>query len=165
MEFRHLKFTYSEFDAKDEIGKDISDLIEYAKKSAQNAYAPYSNFKVGAAVRLKSGKIVHGANVENAAFPSGICAERAALSNAVSNNPGDVPVEIAIAAITEKGYTDEPVSPCGNCRQVLAEEEMKNGTPVRIILYGRKKTIIIERSADLLPLQFNIRNLRPGPLS
>ena len=165
MEFKDVKFRYREFFDKDEVESDISELIEYAKKSAQNAYAPYSGFKVGAAVRLKSGIIVTGANVENAAFPSGICAERNALSSAVSNNPGDVPVEIAIAAITEIGYTDEPVPPCGNCRQVLAEEEIKSGMPVRVILYGLKKTIIIERSADLLPLQFNIRNLRPDPLS
>ena len=165
MRSRNFTYSYSEFEKEDRLESDISELIEYARKSALNAYAPYSGFRVGAAVRLKSGKIITGTNVENAAFPSGICAERNALANSVSNNPGDVPVAIAIAAMKGDSYTDEPVTPCGNCRQVLAEEEMKNGTPVKLILSGSKKTFIIESSRDLLPLQFNLKNFRPDPLS
>lgn len=165
MKSRNITCSYSEFEQGDRLESDVSELIEYARKSALNAYAPYSGFRVGAAVRLKSGKIVTGTNVENAAFPSGICAERNALANSVSNNPGDVPVAIAISAMNRDGYTEEPVTPCGNCRQVLAEEEMKNGIPVKLILSGSRKTLIIESSLDLLPLQFNLKILRPDPLS
>jgi cytidine deaminase len=114
---------------------------------------------VGAAVRLESGVIVKGANIENAAFPSGICAERSALSNSVSNHHDDKPVAIAIAAITEDGLTDEPVPPCGNCRQVISEEELRNGRQIRIILSGKKKIQVIESCSHLLPLQFTKNNL------
>ena len=164
MKSRSLTCSYTEFEKEDRLENEISELIEYARKSARNAYAPYSGFRVGAEVKLKSGKIVTGANVENAAFPSGICAEQNALANSVSNNPGDVPVAIAIAAMKGDIYTEEPVTPCGNCRQVLAEEEMKNGTPVKLILSGSKKTLIIESSGDLLPLQFNLKKFRKDPL-
>ena len=108
--------------------------------SADNAYAPYSKFSVGAAIRLGSGTIVCGANVENAAFPSGICAERSALANSISNHPDDKPSAIAIAAKTSDGFTDDPVPPCGNCRQVIAEEELRTGQHIRIILSGKTKT-------------------------
>jgi cytidine deaminase len=110
--------------------------------------------------KLESGKIVIGSNVENAAFPSGICAERNALSTASSNHPGDKPESIAIAAFTSAGMTDDPVSPCGNCRQVIAEEEYKNSRSIRIILGGRKKIRIIEKGEDILPLQFNMNSLK-----
>jgi cytidine deaminase len=115
-------FKYKEFDKDEELDAADRELLNAAKETAINAYAPYSQFKVGAAVRLESGKIVLGTNVENAAFPSGICAERSALSNASSNFPGDKPVALAIAALNESGLTTDPVSPCGNCRQVIVEE-------------------------------------------
>lgn len=157
---KNISFTYREYDKDEELEPSDLKLLDSAKKAAENAYAPYSHFKVGAAVRLVSGKIVTGTNVENAAFPSGICAERTALSNASSNYPGDFPVVLAIAAVTKKGTTDEPVSPCGNCRQVIAEEEYRNGMPIRIILNGKTKIIEVETVADLLPIQFNRDNLK-----
>ena len=130
------------------------------REAANHAYAPYSKFMVGAAVRLESGIIVRGSNVENAAFPSGICAERTAISGSVSNYPDDKPVAIAIAAMTNNELTAECISPCGNCRQVIAEEEMRTGKRIRIILSGREKIRIIESVSLLLPLQFCRNNLR-----
>jgi cytidine deaminase len=160
MRKKDILFSYSEFDKPEELLPDDLELLLSARKAALNAYAPYSKFRVGAAVRLESGKIVTGANVENAAFPSGICAERNALSTASSNYPGDKPRDLAIAALNESGLTSDPVSPCGNCRQVIAEEEFRNNNRIRIILGGQNKIEIIEKGADLLPLQFNMNNLK-----
>lgn len=155
-----ITFTFQEFDEDEELDPSDHDLLVSAREVAINAYAPYSHFKVGAAVRLESGIIVTGTNVENAAFPSGICAERNALSTASSNHPGDKPVAIAITALAESGMTDDPVPPCGNCRQVIAEEEFRNSKSIRIILGGKNRTRIIEKGEDLLPLQFNRNNLK-----
>jgi len=157
---KNISFTYKEFDSAEELDPSDRELLNSAKNVAANAYAPYSGFHVGAALRLESGKIVTGTNVENAAFPSGICAERTALANASSNYPGDRPVALAIAAVSGKDHTKEPVSPCGNCRQVIAEEEYRNGKPVRLILGGKKKIRVIENGGDLLPLQFNSDSLK-----
>jgi len=157
---KKISFLYTEFDSPAELDKRDQELLLSAKKAAKNAYAPYSGFRVGAAVRLASGKIVTGTNVENAAFPSGICAERTALSSASSNFPGDIPFALAVSAVIENGDKADVVSPCGNCRQVIAEEEYRNGTPIRIILDGKNKVIVVEKGADLLPIQFNRDNLR-----
>ena len=156
----NISFSYKEFENHEELSAEDRELVLVARESALNAFAPYSKFRVGAAIRLESGIIVCGANVENAAFPSGICAERSALSNSVSNHHNDKPLAIAIAAMTEDGLTDEPVPPCGNCRQVIAEEESRTGNKIRIILSGKRKTMIIESISCLLPLQFNKKNLK-----
>jgi cytidine deaminase len=156
----NITFSYKEFEKTEDLLPEERELTLAAREAAERAYAPYSKFRVGAAIRLESGKIVSGANVENAAFPSGICAERSALSNSISNYPDDKPVAIAITALTAEGPTEEPVAPCGNCRQVIAEEETRTGKQIRIILSGRKRTLIIESIASLLPLQFDKRNLR-----
>lgn len=155
-----ISFSYREFDKPEELNPDDRELLYSAREIALNAYAPYSNLRVGAAVRLESGIIVCGTNVENAAFPSGICAERNALSSAISNNPDDKAVTIAISAFTEYGLTEDPVTPCGNCRQVIAEEESRNGNQIKIILSGKSKTFVIDSVSTLLPLQFNKRNLK-----
>ncbi len=160
---KNISFSYKEFDAPAEMTREDHELLECARKAAATAYAPYSGFRVGAAVRLASGIIVSGSNVENAAFPSGICAERNALSNASSNHPGDNPSVMAVAAMTEKGLTMEPVSPCGNCRQVIAEEEIRSGKSIRIILGSLKKIQIVDKAGDLLPLQFSMRDLNVTP--
>jgi cytidine deaminase len=157
---KNISFSYIEYDNTDELNADDRELILEARESALNAYAPYSKFRVGAAVRLESGIIVRGANVENAAFPSGICAERSALSNSVSNHHNDKPLAIAIVSMTEDGLCDDPPSPCGNCRQVIAEEESRTGNQIKIILSGRNKTMIVNSISDLLPLQFSKKNLR-----
>ncbi len=160
MEIRNISFSYMEYSGEEELPAEDRDLVSEARSAAMNAYAPYSAFRVGAAVRLESGLIIRGTNVENAAFPSGICAERNAISNAISNHPGDKPVAIAIAAMNDDGFTDDTVPPCGNCRQVIVEEEMRNGKPVRIILYGKSKILVLAKVSDLLPIQFNKNNLR-----
>jgi len=157
---KKINISYQESENPEELEPSMKEMIEAARNSASNAYAPYSRFRVGAAVRLESGRIVCGTNVENAAFPSGICAERNALSYAISNFSGDMPVAIAIAAINEQGITEEPPSPCGNCRQVIAEEESRNGKKIKIILSGKNRTLITESIADLLPLQFRKDNLK-----
>jgi cytidine deaminase len=155
-----ISFSYKEYENHEELNADDRELVLAARESALNAFAPYSKFRVGAAIRLESGLIVRGANVENAAFPSGICAERSALSHSVPNYHNDKPLAIAIAAMTEYGLTDDPVPPCGNCRQVIAEEESRIANQIRIILSGKTKTIIIESIKYLLPLQFNKKNLK-----
>lgn len=154
----------SEFEDIESIDKADRELVIAAKRACDHAYAPYSMFRVGAAVRLDDGTIVLGTNIENAAFPSGICAERSALSAASSNYPYNNPVAIAIAAINENGFTEEPVPPCGNCRQVIVETELRNRKPLKVILAGKSKILIIDKGSDLLPLQFNMNNLNtPNP--
>ncbi|MCX6255320.1 MAG: cytidine deaminase [Bacteroidia bacterium] len=157
---KNISFSYKEFEKPEDLNPDDRELVFAARETALNAYAPYSKFRVGAAIRLESGIIIRGANVENAAFPSGLCAERSALSNSISNHHNDKPVAMAIAAMTADGYTDDPVPPCGNCRQVIAEEESRIGNQIRIILSGKNKTMIIESINSLLPLQFNKKNLK-----
>lgn len=156
----NISFSYQEFDMDNELNPDDRELISVAREAVLHAYAPYSKFRVGAAIRLESGTIVRGTNVENAASPSGICAERNALSNAISNYSNDKPIAIAIAAMSEEGLTADPITPCGNCRQVIAEEESRTGNHIRIILSGKKKTFVIESISSLLPLQFNLNNLK-----
>jgi cytidine deaminase len=156
----NISFSYTEYEKTEELDPEDLELAIAAREAAFNAYAPYSKFRVGAAVRLESGIIVRGANVENAAFPSGICAERSALSNSVSNHGNENPVAIAIASMTEDGLTDDYPSPCGNCRQVIAEEESRTGKKIKIILSGKNKTTIIESIRGLLPMQFDRKNLK-----
>ena len=158
-EIRKFTFSYLEFDSIAELSSEDRELITAAREAAKNAYAPYSKFRVGAALRLGSGQIVRGSNVENAAFPSGICAERTALATSVSNYPDDYPEVLAIVALTENGPLDDTVSPCGSCRQVIAEEEHRTGRPIKLILAGKKFVRIIESVSDLLPLQFTRDNL------
>jgi cytidine deaminase len=155
----NISFSYTEYDKTEELDSDDMELVIAARESALNAYAPYSKFRVGAAVRMESGVIVRGANVENAAFPSGICAERSALSNSISNYPEDKPIAIAIASMTDDGLTENSPSPCGSCRQVIAEEELRIGNQIKIILSGKNKTLIVDSISGLLPLQFGRKNM------
>jgi len=156
----NITLSFEEFSDPEELSTEDRILLNEAIAAAANAYAPYSDFRVGAALRLESGKIFKGANVENAAFPSGICAERSAISASVSNYPDDKPNAIAIAAFNEEGLTDEPVTPCGNCRQVIAEEESRSSTRIKLILGGKKRIYVIESIGTLLPMQFSKNNLR-----
>ena len=159
----NISTNFTEYNSIEELDKNDRDLVIAAREAAQNAYAPYSNFRVGAAVMLETGIIIRGANVENAAFPSGICAERSALSFSASNYPSIKPVAIAVAAFTEEGLTEEPVPPCGNCRQVIVEEEFRNKINIRLILSGGSKIQIFEKGGDLLPLQFSRNRLKINP--
>ena len=161
---RNISTSWTEYNSIEELNQSDKELIVAAREAAKNAYAPYSKFRVGAAVKLETGIIIRGANVENAAFPSGICAERNALAYSAANYPSIKPIAIAIAAFTEDGLTKGPVPPCGNCRQVIAEEEFRNKKDIRVILSGESKIQIIEKGGDLLPLQFNRNNLKINQL-
>ena len=139
----------------EELGPQDKALVDQARKATQRSYAPYSNFHVGAALRLSDGHIVTGNNQENAAYTNGICAERNAIFSAQNLYP-DMPIDsLAIAAYNEGRFTLSPVSPCGACRQVMAEVEARYNRPLRILLYGTQGTYIIPDGTNtLLPLQF-----------
>ncbi len=152
---REIKTIIHEFGSVSELKPEERALALRAEKAAEKAYAPYSRFKVGASVLLKNGEIVDGNNQENAAYPSGICAERVAISYASANFP-DLPIQtIAIAALNKEELTREPVSPCGFCRQVMIETELKQNCPLRIILVGKGKVQVIDSARQLLPLYFD----------
>jgi cytidine deaminase len=159
-EKRTISFSFAEYSSAEELDAEDQKLVKAAKEASLRAYAPYSGFMVGAAVRLESGRIIHGSNVENAAFPSGTCAEISALAWTASNYPDDKPSAIAITAMTEEGVVAEPVTPCGNCRQVIAEEEIRTGKQIRIILSCINKIWVFESIEPLLPFQFNNNSFR-----
>lgn len=130
-----------------------------ARKITTQAYAPYSGFHVGAAVLLGNGTIVKGNNQENAAYPSGLCAERVALFYANANYPDTKVVAIAISAAKNGVLVNETVKPCGSCRQVLAETELRFGTPIRIVLDGQEAIVVLKGVESLLPLSFSKKAL------
>lgn len=134
-------------------------LIEEAKKATLTAYAPYSNFHVGAAVLLEDGTIVTGSNQENAAYPSGLCAERTAIFYANAHYPTLAVKAIAIAAYNKGEFTKDICSPCGSCRQVLVEVENRYNSPIEIIMYGEDHIYEVSSIRDLLPLSFGKESL------
>lgn len=138
----------------DELSPRDRELVQAALAATENAYARYSRFYVGAALRLENGKVVIGANQENAAFPSGLCAERTAVFAAQANYP-DSPIEaLAVAGRNENGVLPNPITPCGACRQVILEIEDRYKKTVKILLYGTKKVYCVRSVKDLLPLSF-----------
>jgi len=139
----------------DELHPEEKKLIDCAKEACSNAYAPYSQFQVGAAVLLANGEIIAGSNQENVAFPSGLCAERTALFYANSQYPKQAVQSLAVAAYTQDDFIDRPISPCGACRQVILETEIRFQCPIRIFLYGKTEIYCIDGIKDLLPLAFN----------
>lgn len=140
----------------DELSEHDKEVVDAARKATANSYAVYSGFNVGAAVRLQGGVIVTGTNQENAAYPSGLCAERTTLFWANSQYPDKAVEVLAIAARTEHGELERPIPPCGACRQVILETEKRFNTPVRIILYGAKECYVVEDGIKaLLPLSFD----------
>ena len=142
-----------------ELSEEQQSLIREAKAMTEQSYCPYSNFHVGAAVRLQGNVIVRGANQENAAYPSGLCAERTALYAANANYP-QLPVEaLAIACFTEGHFTKVPGAPCGSCRQVMIETEHRFGKPMQILLYGEDAVYVLDSANDLLPLGFFAEDL------
>lgn len=128
-------------------------MAEQAYIAAERAYAPYSRFYVGAAVLLENGAIVSGNNQENAAYPSGLCAERVALFYAGAQYP-NIPVTTLAVIALKGGEIQEHVSPCGSCRQVLLETEQRYQRPIKILLCGREDVLAIEGATSLLPLSF-----------
>ena len=138
----------------EELSPEEKKLIDNAKDACSRAYAPYSRFQVGTAVLLANGKIITGTNQENVAFPSGLCAERTALFYANSQYPNQTVQALAVAAYTQGDFIDKPISPCGACRQVVLETEMRYKNAIRILLYGKSEIYIIEGISMLLPLAF-----------
>ncbi|MBD9110353.1 cytidine deaminase [Bacteroides nordii] len=139
----------------DELNKTDQDLMTSAMEATTRSYAPYSKFSVGAAALLANGIVVTGTNQENAAYPSGLCAERTTLFYANSQYPDQPVLTLAIAARTEKDFIDLPIPPCGACRQVILETEKRYKQPIRILLYGKKEIYEVKSIGDLLPLSFD----------
>lgn len=140
----------------DELTAQEKHLVDVAREYTSHAYAPYSHFNVGAAIALDNGEVVPGANQENAAFPSGTCAERSACYAAGARFPGVKFTEIAIAARGTDGLElPTPVAPCGACRQALLEYETLAGRPVPVLLVGRDAIYRLPSVASLLPLAFS----------
>ena len=163
MKKRELKITYAEFDSESELHESDQELIKKARAASLLAYAPYSNFYVGAALLLKNGLTVTGNNQENVAYPSGLCAERVAIYAAGANYPGEAIDTIAITCKAKDFEVTEPLSPCGACRQAIAEYENRYGSKIRILLAGEKgKVRMVESVSDLLPFMFKEEKLKKG---
>jgi len=160
MKERKFEFSFEVYDSIDELSAEDQQLLTEARNVTEQAYAPYSNFRVGAAAKLENGKIVTGTNQENASYPVGICAERVLLSTVSSLYP-DVPVTtMAVSYQSNKIKSDHPISPCGMCRQALLEFEGRTSKLIRLILAGIKGKIYVIRSASqLLPLAFSSEEL------
>ena len=152
---KEIKIAYQEYASLQELSQEDLRLAQAAIEATAKAYAPYSNFNVGAAVMFTDGEIVSGANQENAAYPSGLCAERTALFYASASRPEKKMAALAIAACQNGELIQSPVTPCGACRQVMAEYQKKGGRPLAIILVGANKILKFENVESLLPLIFD----------
>lgn len=144
----------------DELSEEQRELISIAKEQTKHSYCPYSHFHVGAAAKLGDGTIIPGCNQENAAYPSGLCAERSALFAAGAQHPDQPVNQLAIACFTDGHFTKEPGSPCGACRQVMIETEHRYGGKMQVLLFGENETFVFDSAADLLPLIFVSENLK-----
>ena len=158
MKKEKYSFEFERFESKSELAAEQKKVVEEAYDISLNAYAPYSQFNVGAAVLLANGQIITGSNQENAAYPSGLCAERVALFYASSHYPG-IPVEVLAVTAVTAGKQVERISPCGGCRQVMKEVENRYKQPVRLLLCGREEILCLESAEDLLPLSFGESDL------
>lgn len=139
----------------EELNADEQKAVQLALEGTNRSYTPYSRFHVGAGVILNNGKEFIGCNQENAAFPAGLCAERTALYAAGAQYPQEPVKILAIAARgTDNELTEEPVSPCGTCRQVIIETETRFKQPVIILLYGKRCIYRVEGIRQLMPLSF-----------
>lgn len=153
-------FSYKELESSDELPAELAELIIQAKIAIATAYAPYSNFRVGAAALLENGIIITGSNQENASFPAGICAERVTLSAASAMHP-NVPIKaLAVSTKANNSILPEPAAPCGICRQTLLEYEQRFHQDIEIILQGEAGKILwIPSVKELLPLYFSGDNM------
>ena len=142
-----------------ELDPEIQVLINKAKEQVEKAYAPYSDFKVGAAVLLENGALFVGSNQENAAYPSGMCAERVAMFYANAQFPDVAVRAIAIAAFNENAFVANPITPCGACRQSMLESETRFNNNIDVYMYGTESIYHVESIAQLLPLRFEKKSL------
>ena len=152
-----LKVTsnFEVYDSVEELPQVIQSLMKTAVDARDKAYAPYSQFKVGAAIALNNNEVITGSNQENASYPSGLCAERTTLFYANSQYPDQAVATLAVAARTERDFLDAPIPPCGACRQVILETEKRFNQPMRILLYGKEEVYEVKSIRDLLPLSFD----------
>lgn len=157
-----LKIELDLYETRDQLNTADQELVAAAAEARMRAYAPYSEYKVGAALRLADGSIITGNNQENAAYPSGLCAERVALFAASSQFPDAV--FTAIAVMTDSGIAEgNPAAPCGSCRQVLVEYESKQHHPIRVLMAGSERRVLVAHAAaDLMPLCFTRQVLKKG---
>lgn len=155
------QFSYDVYHSVDELNEQDAGLVKKARELTATAYAPYSNFNVAAIARLTNGETVAGTNQENAAYPVGICAERALLASAATLFP-NIPIDtIAISYNNKNGVSSHPISPCGMCRQSLVEYEARVNKPIRLILSGLEgHVMVIEKAGWLLPLSFGSEDLK-----
>ena len=152
---KEINIKFAEYSSIDELSKQDQELALAAIEAMRGSYAPYSHFNVGAAVRLSNGEIVKGANQENAAFPSGLCAERTAMFYAGATYPDKSMVSIAIAGGVMGRLAKAPATPCGACRQVMAQYQLKGGKPMSVIMLGDGQIWKFDRVDDILPLIFD----------
>ncbi len=155
MNQKSISISYKEYTSNEGLDSRDMELLERAQLAAKGSYAPYSNFNVGAAVRLSNGEIVAASNQENAAYPSGLCAERVAIFYAHARFPEASVEAIAVTASVDGHICETPTYPCGACRQVLAESEMRAGRPIKVIIGGEKFTQVMESIRSLLPFTFD----------
>lgn len=161
MNKEEYRFGFEVYDSAEQLSSEDAWLLQEARSVTQSAYAPYSNFNVGAVAKLSNGEMVAGTNQENASYPVGMCAERVLLASAATLYP-NVPIEtMAISYHNMNGDSSHPISPCGICRQTLCEYEERMKKPIRLILSGMEgKVYIIEKSSNLLPLSFGSVDLK-----
>ncbi len=153
---KELRFQITVYEDLNELAPKDQALMLQAVSARKNAYAPYSNFRVGAAVSLANAEIVIGSNQENASYPSGLCAERVAIFHAGAKFPNVSVNTVAITAASDNYEVTSPAAPCGNCRQAMYEYEFKQKQPIRLLLMGETGSIIECSSVDdILPLGFN----------
>lgn len=152
---KEFKINFVEYASLDELNADDRELASEAIAAMNNAYAPYSHFHVGAAVRMSNGQIVRGSNQENAAFPSGLCAERTAMFAASARYPDKDMKSIAIAGGVHGRLAVQPATPCGACRQVMAQYQTKANKPMSVIMVGASRIWKFEKVDDILPLIFD----------
>lgn len=158
MKQHQIQEYYTTYETIDELSQADKQLLEQAKMAAATAYAPYSGYRVGAALLSLSGMRSTGSNQENASFPVGMCAERVALAAHVSVHPADTILTLAI--YVDNHPEQEPAAPCGMCRQMLFEQELRQSAPIRLLLQGNGHTVIeINSVKTLLPLAFSARDL------
>ncbi|WP_026707066.1 cytidine deaminase [Flavobacterium frigidarium] len=144
------------YDSVTELSNDIQELMREAVVVRKNAYAPYSQFRVGAALLLDNGKVILGSNQENAAYPSGLCAERVAIFQAGAVYPNAKILKMAITAASDTNKTTSPIPPCGSCRQSIAEYEIRQETPIEIYFMGEEGAVYKSDSLkNLLPFMFD----------
>jgi cytidine deaminase len=156
-----IRIEFERFSNASELSTEDQSLLEAAERVLPQSYAPYSRFHVGAALKLSNGEIVTGTNQENAAYPSGLCAERVAIFAAMHAHPKETVTQIAIRAQSSDFNVDHPIAPCGACRQVLLEYELRQKQPIRVLLQGTTGDIIvIPDTKSLLPIYFHESGLK-----